>query len=701
MRTQPESPEALGGRSGTKAALRGWRAWPRRHARRVRWGVLAAIFLAGLTLFPRQAGYRAVVYRPGTVLAKPIIAEFDFPVNKDPQQLQQEQDAAMAAVPPVFVLHDSVAVSALAMLESVEPTAAAAEREGARDRLREYLERGIVTAQQESQLAGTPRVTLVVRGADWIGPSERFVGPARLRREREAAPNAEARRVAQLVERCAQPNVSADEPETERRRALARDTVDPTFGMVLKGEEILGAHKRIWPEDLRKLESYEAWRLQRSAHLLFRERLWGFLGRSLLLALAIAAITLFVRAYRRVWAEDLNDVLLLGCAACFSLLIGGIVLNVLRLSPYLIPISAFAVLLTLLYEERLALAGSAWLATVVGLLTDVGLDFVIVLGLGSVVAVMSVRHLQDRRQLYRLLLFVPIVHLVTLGALGLMRSTPLEALISDGLYLVANPFLAVGIALFAVPLSEVIFGRSTNLALLELLDLNRPLLRRLMLEAPGTYHHSLMVGTLAETGAARVGADPLLARVIGYHHDIGKLSKPEYFVENLVPGRKNPHDKLTPTMSRLLLESHVRDGVRLAREWKLPRAVCDGIAQHHANGLMAYFYHKARQKDPQTPESEYRYPGPLPRTPEAGIVLLADQIDAASRSLENPTPSRLRGLVKQLIDRRIQEGELDETQLTLQDLAALREAFVPILTALFIGRRSGRVGYPTTEATRG
>jgi putative nucleotidyltransferase with HDIG domain len=282
----------------------------------------------------------------------------------------------------------------------------------------------------------------------------------------------------------------------------------------------------------------------------------------------------------------------------------------------------------------------------------------------------------------------------------LLRAIPLDALLGDALYLVANPFLAAGIALFAVPLSEALFDKCTNLRLLELLDLNRPLLRRLMLEAPGTYHHSLMVGTLAEAGAADIGANALLARVAGYYHDIGKLTKPDYFIENLRPGRKNPHDKLAPAMSRLILEAHVRDGLTLAKESRLPKVVRDGIAQHHATGLMTYFYHRAVKKDPQTPETEYRYPGPRPQSREAAVLLLADQIDAASRSLEDPTPSRLRGVVKQLIEKRTLEGELDDSDLTLQDLAALREAFIPILTVLFHGRTSSRIAYPRTEPVR-
>ena len=205
-----------------------------------------------------------------------------------------------------------------------------------------------------------------------------------------------------------------------------------------------------------------------------------------------------------------------------------------------------------------------------------------------------------------------------------------------------------------------------------------------------------MVGNMVEAVASDVGANGLLARVSAYYHDIGKLAKPGYFFEN--KGENfNKHEKLAPTMSRLILESHVRDGITLARENKLPRLVRDAIAQHHGTSLMTFFYHRAKQRDPQVSETEYRYPGPRPRSRELGVVLLADQIDAAARSLDEPTPSRLRGVIKQLIEKRVLDGELDDSHLTLKDLAAIRDAFIPILMGLF----HGRISYPKVEQSRG
>jgi len=698
----------------------------------LRWIALGVVFLSGLTLFPRQAGYERASYTLGQVLAKPVIAEFDFPIRKDVEQLAREQEGAGEAVPPVLVMQDSVAVAALAALDRLERSiqdllssspqvqpfdepgvalsqtayavllvqgtgAAFAE---ARERLRDYFRKGILTPELEQRLAGVERAALAIEGIDWVGPRDRFVTPSRLKREREAAQDPHDQAVAELTEKFAWPNVTLDLPTTDQRRRLARDAVDRNIGTVLRGEEIVPAHQRIWQEDLARLESYEAERERRSAGLLLRERVSSFLGRALILALALGAVVQFMISYRRQLLEDRQDVLLLAATFSVAFLLGGLTLNVLRLSGYLIPVAAFAVLLALLYDEPLALISGGFITVTIGLVGGQGIEFVVILGLGAMVAILSVRHLRDRRQLYRLLFYVPLVHLTALTAFGLVRAVPIDLLLPDALYLVSNPFIASGIALFAVPLSELAFEKCTNLRLLELLDLNRPLLRRLMLEAPGTYHHSLMVGTLAEAGAAQIGANPLLARVAGYYHDIGKLNKPDYFFENLRPGQKNPHDKLAPAMSRLILEAHLREGLALARESKLPKVVRDVIAQHHATGLMAFFFHKARQKSAEIAESDFRYPGPRPQSREAAVLLLADQIDAASRALEDPTPSRLRGMVKQIIERRASEGELEESHVTLRDLAALRDAFVPILTVLVRGRTSARLAYPGREQPR-
>jgi len=279
-------------------------------------------------------------------------------------------------------------------------------------------------------------------------------------------------------------------------------------------------------------------------------------------------------------------------------------------------------------------------------------------------------------------------------AMGLVDGGQGIVLLRRGIWGVVAGFASVLAVTLLLPLLESLFSVTTDITLLELADLNRPILRRLMLEAPGTYHHSLVVGSLSEAGAAAIGGNPLVARVGAYYHDIGKIEKAEYYVENQSSAR-NRHEKLSPTMSCLIIEAHVREGAEIARKERLPRAVIDAILEHHGTTLMTFFYHKAQSADPAVEERDFRYPGPKPRSKETAVLMLADAVEAAARSLTEPTPSRIRGVVTRILDARVEDGQLDESPITFEDLAKVRESFIPILTALF----HARVDYPGTPAS--
>jgi hypothetical protein len=233
------------------------------------------------------------------------------------------------------------------------------------------------------------------------------------------------------------------------------------------------------------------------------------------------------------------------------------------------------------------------------------------------------------------------------------------------------------------PVVEMVFRYTTDITLLELANLDRPILHRLMLEAPGTYHHCVVVGSLVEAAASEIGANPILAKVCGYYHDIGKLKQPLYFIENQSNGR-NKHDKLAPSMSALILIAHVKNGVELARENKLGQVIIDSIQQHHGTSTISYFYEKAKavKGADSVKIDHFRYPGPRPQTREAGLVMLADVVEAASRTLENPTPSRIQGLVQNLINKVFTDGQLDHCELTLKDLHRIAKSFNKILNGI-------------------
>lgn len=277
--------------------------------------------------------------------------------------------------------------------------------------------------------------------------------------------------------------------------------------------------------------------------------------------------------------------------------------------------------------------------------------------------------------------------------LSLLSQDPTSMILRKTGFIFLNGLLSSSIVLGLLPVIEQVFDYVTDIRLIELSDLEHPLLEELMVRAPGTYHHSIVVGTLAKAAAESIGAHPLLARVASYFHDIGKLKMPQYFVENRKEN-SDPHQDLSPHMSALLILSHVKEGVELAKEGRLGRRIADIIAQHHGTCLLTYFYEKAKQReDPGlavVEERDFRYPGPRPQTKEAGIVMLADQVEASSRILEDPTPKRIESHVRQIIESVFLDGQLDQCELTLKDLHAIEKSFVNILVGIF----HQRIEYP-------
>ncbi len=260
------------------------------------------------------------------------------------------------------------------------------------------------------------------------------------------------------------------------------------------------------------------------------------------------------------------------------------------------------------------------------------------------------------------------------------------------LIILINGLLCGVVTLGVLPLFEYLLQRVTNISLLELADFNQPLLQRMILEAPGTYHHSLVVGNLADTASVAIGANGLLARIGAYYHDIGKLQKPEYFIENQ-DIRKNAHDTLSPTMSKLIIMNHVKEGLELAKKYSLTPVLRDFIQQHHGNSLVYYFYRRAlegKEEDQEVTEEGFRYPGPKPDTLETAIVLLADSVEAATRSLKDPTPDKIEEMVHKIINNKFIDGQLDECELTLKDIEKISSVFTKILSGIY----HSRLNYP-------
>jgi cyclic-di-AMP phosphodiesterase PgpH len=498
---------------------------------------------------------------------------------------------------------------------------------------------------------------------------------------------------ASLLRRFVTPNLAYDAAETRERQALARAAV-PTVREFITGERIIGAGERITEQQRIYLEAMSERLRDRHGDAvgpLAQVMAWAI--RFLVVALVIGVFGwlgwIYFPALLQAWRTLVALLLFVGlglAGAAFAL-------GNSQLGAFAVPVALVALLTTVLFKDRVGFAASLSLVALLAILPDMqplDLTALLLLGLATVV---GVRRIQKRSQFYQIITFLTLFSLVLLVLVRAADSQPFSAVHREILVACLTPAVSVAFALFMLPLLEPLVGISSDLTLLELSDLNHPLLKRMALAVPGTYHHSQVVAQLAEQAARAIGANALLVRVGALFHDIGKMLKPEYYVENQRSGQGgNKHDELTPSMSALIIASHVREGIELARRWRLPREVIDFIPEHHGTQVMEYFYHKALEGEGNetVKVDDFRYPGPKPRRRETAVLMLADAVEAATRSLAKPTPSRIKEITKQICDKRMLSGELDESNLTLSDVARIREAFIPLLT----GIHHARIAYP-------
>ncbi|QDV36553.1 HD family phosphohydrolase [Tautonia plasticadhaerens] len=475
-----------------------------------------------------------------------------------------------------------------------------------------------------------------------------------------------------------------------RQRARAR--VDDWYDTYSRGQLLVEKDRTITEDQLELLRlDFQATLDSRSAF----ERV-GRAGAFLVIVLALyALIGAYIDRYEPRIARDPARVAALCLVGVSALGLG----RLIALQPWgaeLIPIALAAMLLAVAYTPMTALVFTLGASLLVSLALGAGLGYFIMLLGGTASGVLLLGDVRTRTKPIQVGLAAALGYAVLSVASGLWLDQPIE-LIGTESGLRAGWGLLTGFLLGgSLPFVERGFGIVTGISLLELGDVNHPLLQELVRRAPGTHNHSITVGTIAEAAAEKIGADALLVRVGSYFHDIGKMLKPHYFVENQAPGAINRHANLAPAMSTLIIIGHVKDGAELARQHALPARIIDLIEQHHGTTLVEYFYHEANRRrdgDPDAPmllESTFRYPGPKPLSKEAAILMMADASESASRTLSDPTPSRLEGLVSELIDKRLRDGQFDQCDLTLREIAAVRESIIKSL----IGIYHGRVKYP-------
>lgn len=383
----------------------------------------------------------------------------------------------------------------------------------------------------------------------------------------------------------------------------------------------------------------------------------------------------------------LSDFMLLGLSKGFDLPRTSVV--------YAIPIASGAMLAMLLFDSHTSIMFSFVLSLLAGLwMRDA--DYTVFTFMGSLTAAFSVIRCKKRTEILKGGLYLLAVNVITASFIMLWSGNFFTERAGFSVLFAAVGAIAVtAVVSLALPVLEYFFGVTTDISLLELLNLEHPLMKTMMVAAPGTYHHSIIVGNLVEAAAEDVAVNPLLARVSAYYHDIGKIKMPEYFVENQ-GGGASKHERLTPHMSSMILISHVKEGMELARQYKLPETVVDIIQQHHGNSTISYFYQKAKEKTEDLDEGQYKYPGPSPQTKVAALVMMADAVEAASRVLGDPTPARISNLVGRIINHIFLEGQLDNCELTLKDIQKIKQRFIYILTGIL----HKRIDYPGFDFDR-
>jgi hypothetical protein len=495
------------------------------------------------------------------------------------------------------------------------------------------------------------------------------------------------------------PNVTYNAEATERKRAESRDAVSSALYQIKRGEMIVRVGERVTPEQASKLATVA-------------EKRTGFNRLFMVAGIFILVLLFFYFPYRfalkniRKFSLSSKDLLLLSLVALSSFLVLKLALVVstamggafpaidTRNYFYLFPFAAAPMIIRIILNSEVALVYCAISAPLLGIMFDSSIIVVLYSLLGGVVGAHGVRQCQDRGTIYQAGLKLCVVNVAMALSFQLLNDTLLsvQTLYCLG-FALAGGVVNAAVTMGVIPVIEAFFQYTTDIKLLEFTNLHAPLLRELMIKAPGTYHHSVVVGSMAESAAEAIHANPLLARVASYYHDIGKLGKPQYFIENAVSA-ENRHDRLSPSMSALILTSHVKEGVELAREHHLGRPIIDIIRQSHGTALITFFYQKAKSMaDPevqQINERDFRYPGPKPQTREAGLVMLADCVEAASRTLADPTPARIQGMVQKIINNIFIDGQLDECELTLKNLHEIARSFNRILC----GIHHQRIDYP-------
>ncbi len=699
-----------------------------------RWAWVLGLALATNIAFPSSAADVAPLLEPGARADQEVIAPFNFVVNKSEDELQREAEELAGSAKPIYEFRqrasDSAATAMRGFFDAVE---AAADQGGglqaiirasrdfgvsitlqeaaylAKGGKRAALERALTELFDRTLAAGVtgPGVLQVEQSNEVIvrrGTTESSVQRDQvltfamyLNRAKTLHPDAGSSvgdvLYLKLVRQFFRPTLVPNRLETERRRNELRGSVDPSKYIVRAGDRIVAAHEVVTNDAHERLLALHAELLRRGAATTHSIR--GVVGPLLRDMLILSIFWVLLVFYRRETYRDQRQVALIGGLFGLVLLEAAAVARFYPDHPEVVFLPFMAMMLTVLFNGRVSMIAAMILSVVIGIqpvFHDAPALFLCVVG--GVTAALSVRTLRRRSNFYVPVLVIAIGYLVGALALGLAGGWPVAQIGLRGLWGAVNGLVSAGLTFFLLPVAESVTHITTDLTLLELSDPSRPLLRRLSLEAPGTFAHSATMANLVEAACNRVGANGLLGRVGCYYHDIGKVQNPQYFVENQTHG-VNPHDRLKPLQSAQIIKAHVRDGLALAAEAGLPDAVAAFIPEHHGTTEITYFLDKAKKTDggQALNHDDFVYPGPKPRSMETAIAMIADSVEAALRVLEDLTPQKIEEAIAHIVRFKLNAGQLDEAPMTLQQLEQVKSEFVRVLSGMY----HNRIDYPESS----
>ena len=697
-----------------------------------RWAWVFGLALAANVAFPSSAADVAPLLAPGARADKDIVAPFNFVVNKSEDELQREAEEIAASAKPIYEFrqraYDSAATVMRAFFDAVDaavdqgsaaiigagrefgvavtlPEATylgrAAKRRALQAALTTLLERtlqGGVTGPGVLQVEQAREVIVRKGTAESSLNREQLLTFAHyLTRAKALHPDAGSSvgdvLYLKLVRASFRPTLVLNRLETERRRNELRGSVDPSKYIVRAGDRIVGAREVVTNEAHERLLALHQELLRRGAATTQSVR--GLVGPLLRDMLILSIFWVLLVFYRRETYREQRQVALIGGLFALVLLQAAAVARFYPEHPEVIFMPFAAMTMTALFNGRVSMIAAMILSVVIGLQPVFhDLPALFLCTVGGVTAALSVRTLRRRSHFYVPVLLIAAGYLVGALALGLASGWPVEEIGLRGVWGAVNGLVSAGLTFFLLPVAESVTHITTDLTLLELSDPSRPLLRRLSLEAPGTYAHSVAMANLVEAACNRVGANGLLGRVGCYYHDIGKVNNPQYFVENQTRG-VNPHDRLKPLQSAQIIRAHVTDGLALAAEAGLPDAVAAFIPEHHGTTEITYFLDKANKTDGGQPvnHDDFAYPGPRPHSMETAIAMIADSVEAALRVLEDLTQEKIEEAIDHIVRTKLNAGQLDQAPMTLQQIDQVKAEFVRVLSGMY----HNRIDYPESS----